>query len=171
LAPTYAGADRAATARLAVAEGADVLVLDDGLQNPLLAKDLSFLVIDGETGFGNGRAIPAGPLREPAAAAAARCHAAVLIGPDRRGSLAALPPDLPVLPASLHAPREASDLAGQRVLAFAGIGRPDKFFTTLAETGATIAARRAFADHHRYTAPELATLLDTAARLRAIPVT
>ena len=171
VAPAYAGADRAATARLAVADGADVLVLDDGLQNPSLAKDLSLLVIDGEAGFGNGRAIPAGPLREPVAAAAARCQAAVLIGPDRNGALAMLPPDLPVLHASLHPPPDAAWLRGQRVLAFAGIGRPEKFFTTLAQTGAVIAARRSFPDHHRYTAPELAALLDTAGRLRAMPVT
>lgn len=170
-APTYAGGDRTATARLAIADGATALVLDDGLQNPGLAKDLSILVIDGEAGFGNGRVIPAGPLREPVAAAAARCQAALLIGPDRHGALAVLPPALPVLRATLHPPPEASDLAGQRVMAFAGIGRPEKFFATLAETGATIAARRPFPDHHRYSAAELGALLDTAGRLRALPVT
>jgi tetraacyldisaccharide 4'-kinase len=171
LAPSYVGADRAATARLAIADGAGALVMDDGLQNPRLVKDLSILVIDGEVGFGNGRAIPAGPLREMPEAAAARCQAALLIGPDRHGALARLPARLPVLRAALHAAPEAADLAGQPVLAFAGIGRPEKFFATLAQTGAVLAARRSFPDHHRYTATELAGLLDAAERLRATPVT
>ena len=171
LAPTFAGADRAATARLAVAAGADVLILDDGLQNPTLAKDAALLVIDGEMGFGNSRVIPAGPLREPVANAAARCRAAVLIGPDRRDALTALPAGLPVLRASLRATEEAAEFAGKPVLAFAGIGRPDKFFATLAEAGAVIVARHAFADHHRYTAAELARLHAQAEAAGAIPVT
>ncbi|MDE2517533.1 MAG: tetraacyldisaccharide 4'-kinase, partial [Rhodospirillales bacterium] len=87
LAPTWIGADRAASARAAIAAGAAALVMDDGLQNPGLAKTLSLLVIDGATGFGNGRVLPAGPLREPVAAGAARADAAVLIGADRSGAL------------------------------------------------------------------------------------
>ena len=94
LAPTYVGADRAASARIAVAAGATVLVMDDGLQHPSLVKDLSFLVIDGGAGFGNGRVLPAGPLREPVAVAAPRCRAAVLIGEDVRDAASALPHNL-----------------------------------------------------------------------------
>ena len=95
VAPTWIGADRAASARAAVAAGAQVLVMDDGLQNPGLHKDLSLLVVDGASGFGNGRVLPAGPLREPVLAGAARCQAAVLIGSDSVGPL-----PLPVLRAS-----------------------------------------------------------------------
>ena len=82
VAPTWTGADRAASAQAAMQAGAKILLMDDGLQNPTLEKTASILVIDGRTGFGNGRVLPAGPLREPVAAAAARCQAAVLIGPD-----------------------------------------------------------------------------------------
>ena len=171
-APTWVGADRAATARAAIAAGAEVLVLDDGLQNPTLAKDVSLLVIDGGFGFGNRRLMPAGPLREPVAAAAARCRAAVLIGADVHGALAALPPGLPVLRARLVvAPDAAAALCGRRVLAFAGIARPEKFFASLEETGAEIAARESFSDHHPFAPAELRRLFDRAARLGALPVT
>ena len=171
LAPTYVGANRAASARLAVADGAQVLVMDDGLQNPTLAKDLSLLVIDGEAGFGNGRVIPAGPLREPVGAAAARCQAAVLIGADRTGARTHLPPHLPVLAASLHAGPEAAALAGRRVLAFAGIGRPAKFRQSLLEAGLDVAELRGFADHHRYNEAELRRILADSGRISALPVT
>ena len=169
VAPTYVAADRAAGARAAIAQGADVLVMDDGLQNPTLAKDLALLTIDGAGGFGNGRVLPAGPLREPLAAAASRCQAAVLIGADCTGALARLPPALPVLRADLVAADH--DLAGQRVAAFAGIARPEKFFASLAAAGAEVVQATGFPDHHRFTADELAALLAGAARRGARPVT
>lgn len=171
VAPTWAAPDRAAAARAAVADGARALVLDDGLQNPTLRKDFSILVVDGETGFGNGRCIPAGPLREPPASAAARCQAAVLIGPDRTRALAVLPPGLPILRARLEPAADIAALDGARVVAFAGIGRPDKFFAMLDEAGVSVVARRPFADHHRYTAAEFAGLLAEADRFRAVAVT
>jgi tetraacyldisaccharide 4'-kinase len=170
-APTWTGADRAVSGRRAVAAGAAALVLDDGLQNPTLCKDLSLLVVDGGFGFGNGRVLPAGPLREPIAAGAARCAAAVLIGADTAAAAAALPAGLPVLQASLLPGPATAALRGRRVLAFAGIGRPAKFFATLREAGAELVAERAFPDHHPYAAAELATLAADAARLGAVAVT
>ena len=169
-APTWVAAERAAGARAAVAAGAEVLVMDDGLQNPSLAKDFSFLVIDGGTGFGNRRVIPAGPLREPVAAAAGRCAAAVLIGADRRDAAAALPPGLPVLRARLEQ-QDTADLAGRPVFAFAGIGIPEKFFAGLREAGAVLAATVAFADHHPYGGAEITRLLARATAIGALPVT
>jgi tetraacyldisaccharide 4'-kinase len=151
--------------------GAEALVMDDGLQNPTLNKDLSILVIDGVSGFGNGRLLPAGPLREPVTAAAARCQAAVLIGPDNPQALAALPPALPVHRAVMAPGPAMHALAGQRVLAFAGIGRPDKFFATLIEAGVVLAEQVAFSDHHRYTPAELDTLRRRAVANRAVLVT
>ncbi|MBW4091437.1 MAG: tetraacyldisaccharide 4'-kinase [Proteobacteria bacterium] len=171
LAPTWVGADRAVAARAACAAGAGVLVMDDGLQNPGLRKDLSLLVIDGGFGFGNARVLPAGPLREPVAAAAARCAAAVLIGQDRHAAVAALPPGLPILRARLMPGPEAAALAGQRVFAFAGIARPEKFFTSLREVGAVLAGSESFPDHHAFAPRTTARLLARAVRLGAVPVT
>lgn len=162
-APTWTGADRAASARAAIAAGAEVLLMDDGLQNPALRKTMSLLTVDGAAGFGNGRVLPAGPLREPAAAAAARCRAAVLIGPDTSGAAAALPPSLPLLRATLVQGPEIADLAGRRVVAFAGIAIPEKFFRPLEQAGAILLERHPFPDHHPYTRDDLARL-DTAAR-------
>jgi tetraacyldisaccharide 4'-kinase len=171
VAPTWIGADRAEAARAAVGAGAGVLVMDDGLQNPTLRKDASLLVIDGGFGFGNGRVLPAGPLRESVAAGAARCRAAVLIGPDETAVAAALPPGLPVLRAQLEPGTATLSLRGRRVLGFAGIGRPAKFFATLREAGAEVADAVAFPDHHRFTPGELAGLMARAERLGAVPVT
>ena len=170
VAPVVVARDRAAGARLALAEGAGAIVMDDGLQNPGLAKTLSLLVIDGGYGFGNFLLLPAGPLREPVAAAAARCQAAVLIGPDATGAVASLPANLPVLQANLAASC-AIDLAGMRVVAVAGIGRPDKFFTSVAGLGAVLAARLPFPDHHRYTERDARRLTQLAAGLGARLVT
>jgi tetraacyldisaccharide 4'-kinase len=171
VAPTWVAADRAAGARAAIAAGARVLVMDDGLQNPTLAKDMSLLVIDGASGFGTGRVIPAGPLREPIAAAAARCAAAVLIGQDATGALALLPQTLPVLRARLVPGPRAAALSGRPVFAFAGIALPGKFHATLMECGAVVVGSRDFPDHHPYTEAELRQVLEEAARLKAIAVT
>jgi tetraacyldisaccharide 4'-kinase len=169
VAPTYVGADRAAAAKIAVAAGATVLILDDGLQNPGLAKTMSLLVVDGAVGFGNGRVLPAGPLREPVAAAAARCRAAIMIGHDAAAATTALPVGFPVLRARLLP--VAAGLAGVRVLAFAGIGRPAKFFATLAEAGALVVGQQAFADHHPFRPAELRELARRAEALQARLVT
>jgi tetraacyldisaccharide 4'-kinase len=143
--------------------------MDDGFQNHALKKDLSLLVVDGGYGFGNRRVMPAGPLREPLACGLARADAVVLIGPDQHGVEALLPPSLTLLRAVL-AP-VAATLAGQRVLAFAGIARPEKFFATLAGMGCQIAGERAFPDHHPYSESEIAALLEEARRAGAVPVT
>ena len=171
VAPTWIGADRAASARAAIAAGAQALLMDDGLQNPTLHKTVSLLTIDGATGFGNGRVMPAGPLREPIAAGAARCQAAVLIGEDRTGAVSRLPPGLTVLRAILRPGPEIAALVGIRVLAFAGIASPEKFFTGLEQAGVIVAERRPFADHHPFTEAELHQLIAQARTLNLRPVT
>ncbi len=170
-APTWVSPDRVAGAEAAVKAGAKVLVMDDGLQNPRLAKDLSLLVVDGGSGFGNGRVLPAGPLREALPRALGRARAVVLMGRDETGERARLPEGLPVLTACLRAAESARYLRGRRVLAFAGIGRPAKFFETLAELGAEVVGTAAFPDHHRYAVAEVQALLRRAEAAQAWPVT
>lgn len=175
VAPAVVCADRVAGARMAVANGASVIVMDDGLQNPSLAKDFRLAVVDGAVGMGNGLCIPAGPLRAPLDAQLAQTDAMIVIGGDSGATDSgahALRMSIPVARAHLAADADAVEaLRGKRVLAFAGIGRPDKFFDTLAQTGAEIAAARAFADHHPYSNEELVTLRSQAARLDAALVT
>ncbi len=171
LAPTWVATNRAAAAQAAIRDGAQALVMDDGLQNASLAKTCSLLIIDGAAGFGNGHLLPAGPLREPVESAARRCRAAVMIGPDTSGAAAMLPATLPILHASLVPASEMSARAGKRVVAFAGIGRPEKFFDSLEQAGLQVCARAAFADHHVYRRRELARLRQQAASAHAELVT
>ncbi len=174
LAPTWIARDRAAGARAAVAAGAEVIVMDDGFQNPSLAKDLSLVVVDGAVGFGNGRMIPAGPLREPIAGGLARADALVIVGDDAAGtaSLAgAVRPDLPVWRARLEPAPTALALAGSAVVAFAGIGRPAKFFDMLKEVGARLVTTHAFPDHHNYRTDQIMKLCELADAAGARPVT
>jgi tetraacyldisaccharide 4'-kinase len=169
--PTWIGADRARSARLATEAGADVLVMDDGLQNRTLEQDLGVLVFDGGFGIGNGRLLPAGPLREPLATALGRVGAAIIIGNDETGIGERLPRGLPALKAHVTPGPEAEALSSARVVAFAGIGRPDKFFETLAATGAELVERIPFPDHHPFSAADLAGLTARARQLNARLVT
>ena len=171
LAPTYVAANRAQAARAAIAAGATILIMDDGLQNPTLNKTVSLLVVDGASGFGNARIIPAGPLREPITTAANRCAAAILIGPDETNATARLPPTLKILTAILVPASEAAQFAGKKVIAFAGIGRPEKFFATLETTGAILAAKLPFPDHHPYTPADLIRIHALAAQHNAAILT
>ncbi len=157
-APTWVGADRAAAARAAIAHGATVLVMDDGLQNPGLAKTLSFMVIDGGSGFGNGCVLPAGPLRETVGACAARVQAAIIIGADSAGIEFTLPKTLPVLRANIVPEPELMKLRGKSILAFAGIGRPEKFFAMLRHAGLDVVAEHPFPDHHPFSRTDLLRL-------------
>lgn len=152
--------------------GADVVVMDDGLQNPSLAKDLSLAVIDGPAGLGNGLPFPAGPLRAPLARQWPHVGGLIVIGDGAGGAAVARAAERRGLP--VHRARlvpETDDLAGRRCLAFAGIGRPEKFFATLAEAGAVIVGTRSYPDHHPYRARELVALAEAARRLDAELVT
>jgi tetraacyldisaccharide 4'-kinase len=170
---TIVARDRVAGAQTALAVGASAIVMDDGFQNPALAKDVCILVIDGRRGVGNGKVFPAGPLRAPCAAQLARAQALVVVG---EGS-PALAADARARGMAVFAARlvpEAAAVAalrGGRVLAFAGIGDPEKFFATLREAGIAVAATRSFADHHRLRRAEAQALRAAAARERLVLVT
>ncbi|HWY61626.1 MAG TPA: tetraacyldisaccharide 4'-kinase [Rhizomicrobium sp.] len=148
VAPTIVARDRAAGARLAAANGAEVIVMDDGHQNFSLAKDVSLVVADG---FGNGLMIPAGPLREPLSQGLARADAVIAMNDARIDGFTG-----PVLRTWLEA--EGASFTGRRVFAFAGIGQPGKFVKSLQGAGAIVTGNRFFADHHPYTASEIAGL-------------
>lgn len=169
-APTWIGGNRPAAARAAVAAGADCIIADDAHQTYALARWLSLLVVDGGYGFGNGLQLPAGPLREPVEEGLARCDALVVIGP-RSVPL----PDFgrrPVFAATLDPnPADAVRLRGRSVLAFAGIGRPEKFFISLQQLGATVVQTATFPDHAPYSPDTVMRLVETAHKLNAIPVT
>jgi tetraacyldisaccharide 4'-kinase len=166
-APTWIGRDRVASARAAIAAGARLLLLDDGFQNPTLHQDLALVVIDAAYGLGNGRVMPAGPLREPAEAGLARAGAVVLMG-DGHATLPLC--GKPSLRARL-VPQDADCFAGKKVIAFAGIGQPKKFFSTLTDVGAELVATHPFADHHPYRETELARLAAEASERGALLAT
>jgi tetraacyldisaccharide 4'-kinase len=160
--------DRVPGAALARSTGASVIVMDDGFQNPAIAKDASLIVIDGNRGLGNGRVLPAGPMRAPLDLQIARTDALVVIGDGvAAAGVAALVAGKggPVLTARLM-PDAASvtALRGKRVLAFAGIGDPERFFRTLRNSGVDVTVEKAFADHHPYTPGDLDALTVEARR-------
>ena len=163
-APTVVARRRSDAARLAIARGADFLILDDGFQSSSIVKDLSIVVVDGGRGIGNGMCLPAGPLRAPLARQI-RCADAVLVlgegEPGREIARRAARQGRALITADLR-PVRPPRLAGRRVLAYTGIGRPEKFFRTVAALGAEIVQQRAFPDHHFYSDAEVAELLKRA---------
>lgn len=172
-APCWVASDRAAGVRAAVAAGAGAILLDDGLQNPAVAKTLGLVVVDAAYGFGNGRVIPAGPLRESLRGGLARADALVLLGAEGDASgtdWVKSACGMPVLRAAL-VPVGGERLASCRLLAFAGIGRPEKFFSTLRGLSADLVGTRAFSDHHRFRVAELEALHREAERSGARLIT
>ena len=171
--PAYIDPGRVAGARLAASEGADLIIMDDGHQNPNLEKTLSLVVVDAVAGWGPGQVIPAGPLREPVRAGLSRADAVVIMVPfpDYEPDYTALQLDIleiPVLKAWLEP--EAAPPSGP-LLAFAGIGRPQKFYDALTAHGAELAETASFPDHHVFTRSEIEHLADLATSYSAALIT
>jgi tetraacyldisaccharide 4'-kinase len=164
---------RAAGLRAAATAGARIILLDDGFQNPSIAKTVSLVVVDAEYGFGNGRVMPAGPLRERLCDGLSRADAIVLVGGDTetgRAVCSAIGGRVPIIPARI-VPLAGERFRGERLLAFAGIAQPGKFFASLAALGAELTGTRGFPDHHRFRPGEIAALREEAERAGARLVT
>jgi len=166
--PVAVARDRVDGVALARSQGATVIVMDDGFQNPAIAKDASLIVIDARRGLGNACVFPAGPLRAPLPPQIDRTDALVVIGDGAAaGKVAAAvaAQGKQVMPAHLKADdASVASLRGKRVLAFAGIGDPARFFRTLRASGVEVVLERAFADHHRFSQGEIETLIAQARR-------
>jgi tetraacyldisaccharide 4'-kinase len=161
--PVVVARDRVNGVAMARSQRASVILMDDGFQNPAIAKDAALIVIDSERGIGNGYVIPAGPLRAPLPPQLARTDALIVVGggdASREVAAAIIAREGQVLSAHLK-PNAASvaALAGKRVLAFAGIGDPERFFRTLRSSGIEVVRERVFADHHNFTENEIEALL------------
>jgi tetraacyldisaccharide 4'-kinase len=166
--PVVVARDRAEGIALARAQDASVIVMDDGFQNPAVVKDASLIVVDGTRGLGNGRVIPAGPLRAPLPPQLERTDALIVVGEGNAAekiAAAIASRGKPVLSARIE-PDQASlaALRGKRVLAFAGIGDPTRFFNTLRSSGVDVVRGRAFADHRAFARGEVEELVADAAR-------
>lgn len=157
-APVVVNANRFQGAQTAISHGADIIIMDDGFQNPKLHKDLSFLVFDGGIGYGNGFCIPAGPLREELSQGLKRAQAIIIIGEDKKNLKQQI--SLPSFEGKISALKP--QISGSKIIAFAGIGRPEKFYLSLKELGLELVKTIDFPDHHFYTSQELQDLIKQA---------
>ena len=164
IAPVSINPDRYQAALKAQEQGADIIIMDDGFQNPSLKKDISILIIDGGFGFGNQRPLPAGPLRENLQNGLKRANAALIIGEDKNNCAQEMK-NLPLFHGKIK--EIEPQTKPTQVIAFAGIGRPEKFYQSLENCGMNIISRHDFPDHHFYTEKELQSLLHEAQEKKA----
>lgn len=158
-APVIINHKRDKAALRAIEEGADIIIMDDGFQNPLLYKDKSLLVIDGAAGLGNELPIPSGPLREFFTHGIKRAQGIIMLGKDLHNIIAKTP-QLPIFKG--HIQPQKIDKTNRKVIAFAGIGRPEKFYQSLQDCGLQVIKTISFPDHHFYKNSELESIISEA---------
>jgi tetraacyldisaccharide 4'-kinase len=169
-APTYVSSNRYEGADTAVFQGADAVILDDGLQNYHLHKNISFAIIDGLMGFGNEHIIPAGPLRQSLEEGFSLVDAVIFIGEDAHNTLSKIPDNIPVFKAKTIV-KPNTDLPNVPYVAFCGIGYPDKFKATLAAEKVNVLEFKSFGDHHYFTMADIQELVEKAMELKARLIT
>ncbi|MEG3619010.1 tetraacyldisaccharide 4'-kinase [Magnetovibrio sp. PR-2] len=170
--PTWVSRERRLGIEAAVEQGASLIIMDDGYQNPSVVKDLSLVVTDGGYGFGNGRVMPAGPLREPVEKGLSRADAVILLGADEADVWGRVQrhgyKSLSVIRAQFKPVGDFESLRDKKVFAFAGIGRPEKFYSTLKDIGCNVVETRSFDDHHPYREAEIVSILSDAVDMTVV---
>ncbi len=170
-APVVIAPNRIIGAKMIENTDTDIIIMDDGFQNPSLFKDFSVIVIDGEAGFGNGKIFPAGPLRETIETGIKRTNAVIIIGNDNfeiKNKIKKLS-NIPVINAAII--EKENNFNNKDVIAFAGIARPEKFYKSLKKSGANIIKTFNFPDHHQFSNKEIKSITEQANKLKAVPVT
>ncbi|PPR44748.1 MAG: Tetraacyldisaccharide 4'-kinase [Alphaproteobacteria bacterium MarineAlpha5_Bin11] len=171
VAPTWIGSNRIKSAKLAIKNNADCIIMDDGFQNPTIKKDFSIIVIDGKQGFGNQKVLPSGPLRESINSGLKRANAVIIVGEDTFNIKKFIPSSIPCFGAKFDVSNNEKIYKGKKVTAFAGIAYPTKFFDTLENQGAKILKTFTFPDHYIYTETDLLNLVEKANKNNSILVT
>ena len=171
VAPTWVGTDRNKSFKMAYDKGADCIVMDDGFQNPTLQKDFSIIVINGEQGFGNRRVMPSGPLRESISRGIQRANLVIVIGEISEEVKNKIPKLVPIIHANFVISKTNQILNNQKVLAFAGIAFPEKFFNSLYKEGAVIEKKVTYPDHHIFNENDMLYLAEQANIYKSILIT
>lgn len=168
--PCWVCTDRKSAIMMASAKGADIAIMDDGFQNPTVAKDLSLLVIDGYYGNGNGHLLPAGPLRQPFHLALRQADAVIFIGEDKQQLRHEIPPETPIWFGHLKPTYPAALKSHKEIIAFAGIGRPEKFCSMLENDGYVLKESIHFGDHQPYRPDDIEQLESLSRQHGGIPL-
>ena len=172
IAPTWIGNNRIESIKNAQKMGAKIVVLDDGIQDASIKGDLNLLVFNGLQGLGNGKIIPAGPLREKLSDSIKKCHLSIIIDEDINNIANKLNNLLPIIKAKINIESEyLNNFKNKNVVAFCGLGFPEKFFKTIKEIGCNIRYKKSFPDHYQYKEKDLKELIDIAIKYNSLLIT
>jgi len=172
IAPTWVGKNRAISITKAIHERAELVILDDGLQDTSIIANLNILVFNGYQGIGNGRIIPSGPMRENLSQAINRSHLAIIIDGDKRNIKKLIDKKIPVIDANIKIEdKYLNNFKNKKVIAFCGIGYPEKFYKTLENIGCQITYTKSFPDHYVYSRKDIQNLLKKSQELNSLLIT